>query len=133
MNVELVREALAEKLRAIPDVNVSPYVLSNPTAPFIQIVPGAANHNTSFHGADRHEQRDFVIQVIVGLQTDVGAQKRLDSMISEAAVPAALFAEDEADAPWDDINLESDTGYTRFEKEGSAPLLGVEYTVRVYG
>lgn len=132
MNIADVRARIAEKLATLADVNVSAYVLTNPTPPAIQVFPGSANHNTSFHGPDRHEDRNFIIQVMVGLQTDVGAQKKLDTLISEDAIWTAL-QEEAADDPWDDINVVSDTGYTKFEKDGSAPLLGVEYTVRVIG
>lgn len=132
MNIEDVREAIREKLSAIDGVQTSAYVLGNPTPPTIQVFPGPANHNTSFHGPDRHEDRTFVIQVIAGLGTDIGAQKNLDRLISEDAIWTALQVED-PDDPWDDINVVSDSGYTRFEKDGSAPLLGVEYTVRVIG
>lgn len=130
MNVGQVRERIAEKLSTIDGVQVSAYVLTNPTGPFIQIFPGPANHNTAFQRG--HEQRDFIIQVAAPLSVDIGAQKRLDVLISENAIQAALDV-DENDDPWDTINVESDTGYTKFEKDGSAPLLGVEYTVRVYG
>lgn len=131
MNIESVREAIADKLKdGLTDIHVSAYVLTNPTPPAVQVVPGEANHNVSNRRG--HEQRDFKIQVLVGLSSDVGAQKKLDDLLSDDAVTQAVLVE-ASDDPWDDINVESDTGYTKFEKDGSAPLLGVEWTVRVYG
>lgn len=130
MNIEAVRERIAKKLNTIDDYQVSAYVLTNPVPPAMQVVPSEANHNTAMSRG--HEQRDFKIQAMVGLASDQAAQKKLDVLISEDAVPEALeIIED--DDPWESINLESDTGYTKFEKDGSAPLLGVEWTVRVYG
>lgn len=136
MNVENVRERLAKKIKdhllTLDGVTaqVSAYVLTSPTGPFIQVFPGPANHNNSFHRG--HEQRDFMVQIAAPLSADIGAQKKLDALISANAIPEALSVE-ASDDPWEDINVESDTGYTKFEKDGSAPLLGVEYTVRVYG
>ncbi|HEX7099664.1 MAG TPA: hypothetical protein VF377_10515 [Acidimicrobiia bacterium] len=141
MIVADVRARLAKKIRDRVEalntsgdldvkVNVSDYVLTNPTGIFIQVFPGAANHNNAFQRG--HEQRDFIIQLGAPLTSDIGAQKAIDALISKQVIPTALDVKADDD-PWDDINLDSDTGYTRFEKDGSAPLLGVEFTVRVYG
>lgn len=140
MNVATVREAIAKKIKDhLADLRnddedfkvqfqVSPYVLTNPTANFIQVFPSASNYNTAMGRG--HDARSFTIQVATALTSDIGAQKAIDHILSNDVIPNALYAEDATD-PWQDINVESDTGYTRFEKDGSAPLLGVEITVTV--
>lgn len=140
MNVATVREAIAKKIKDHladlrnddPDFKVqfqvSPYVLTNPTANFIQVFPSSSNYNTAMGRG--HDARSFTIQVATALTSDIGAQKAIDHILSNDVIPNALYARDDTD-PWQDIHVESDTGYTRFEKDGSAPLLGVEITVTV--
>lgn len=80
-----------------------------------------------------HEQRDFLIQVMVGLATEKGAQQKLDELMSENKITEALLSDSTLGGVVDDLNVESDTGYQVFSRDGQPPVLGCEWRVRVYG
>jgi hypothetical protein len=78
-----LREALAVNLSAIPDVQVSAYILANPTPPTLQIVPGGVVYDQAMGRG--HDDVTFTVQAIVALTTDVGGQKRLDRFVENLA------------------------------------------------
>ena len=74
--INAIREALATRLENIADTQVSAYALSNPTPPTLQIVSGEIEYDVTM-GAGANGGLQLKIQGLVGLPTDIGAQKLL--------------------------------------------------------
>ena len=137
MNVRTVREGLAANLSEhLTDMQVSSYVLPNPTPPSVQIMPDRAEQTVAMQRG--HVERDFLVQVMVGLADSRGAQDTLDDLMSEEAggtnrVVEAILSDPTLGGACDDVTVVSDSGYQVFSREGQPPLLGCEWRVRVYG
>ncbi len=76
--INAIREALATRLGNIADTQVSAYALSNPTPPALQIVGAEIEYDVTM-GAGANGGLQLKIQGLVGLPTDIGAQKLLGS------------------------------------------------------
>lgn len=129
-----VRQALADNLSTISGIQVSAYVLSNPTPPAIQVVPGPAEYHQTM-GASSASWWDFTIQAYVAVATDIGSQARLDRLLADdgaESVRAALESDTTLGGLCDDLIVVSRTGYTLFAPEGRGSVLGAEWTVRVF-
>lgn len=131
MDVKKVRVAIAKALETIPGIQVSAYVLSNPTVPALQVVPGPSERLSFRRGAT---ERDFKVQAIVGLTSDVGSQLVLDQFLDlegSRSVVAALTADPTFGGVCDDSDVTGDTGVEIFTRDGGPPALGSEWTVKV--
>jgi hypothetical protein len=137
-----IREALADSLReSLPagEVQVSAYILANPSPPTVQIFPG----ETDWHQAlqDGLEKRELIIQALVGTPTEEGAQRRLDGFLASTG-EFSLKAAIEKVAPGDrtvtlgglveDVEVVKTKGYQVYKTEGKPPQLGAEWIVDVY-
>jgi hypothetical protein len=75
-DVGAIRVALAAKLATIADLQVSAYMLSNPTPPCAMIYSGETSFDKAFHrGSD---DLNLVVRVIVPFAADIGSQVNLD-------------------------------------------------------
>lgn len=132
MNIADVRAGLAANLHNnLTDIQVSAYVLANPTTPSIHILPAQTESPIVLNRGT--EQRDFLVQAMTGLANDKGAQIVLDKMLSDDSVIQAILSDPSLGGVVDDITVVSDTGYQVFARDGQPPLLGAEWRVRVYG
>src|SRR4051794_6804851 len=85
-----IREALAANLDTLPELQVSPYLLSNPTPPSAEVQPGVTDYDLAgSRGLDRWR---FTVRVFVGMTTDIGAQKRLDRMLASSGTESVKQA-----------------------------------------
>ncbi len=75
-----IREALAKALQPL-GFQVSPWVLSDPTPPCAYVTVGAEDYHQAM-GIPGMTSMNFVIFVLVGLVTDIGAQKQLAPMMA---------------------------------------------------
>lgn len=86
-----IREAIATNLDTIPNVQVSAYMLGNPTPPTLWLYPDEADYDTTMQrGGDCLK---FLVQGIAGLVADQGAQMLLDQMLAptgSTSVKAAI-------------------------------------------
>jgi hypothetical protein len=131
-----IREALADALSVIPGVQVSPYVLAQPTPPGIQIPPpGATYHTTMRAGGDGINEWEFIIQGFVSLNSDVGAQRVLDELCATSgpkSVSALLEADLTLGGVVETLIVTSQTGGRQVEQPPGNPMLLVEWHVTVY-
>lgn len=128
-----IRAGLKANLDAIVDVQVSDYMLSNPSPPTIQVFPEAVTyHQAMGNGMDA---KRFTVQAFVGLTSDVGAQKKLDTWLDDSgstSVKAAIEADRTLGGFVDDTTVIEASGYKVYALEGArGPVLGCEWTVEI--
>lgn len=131
-DLEQIRQALAHNLDAIPGVQVSAYMLSNPTPPAIEIQPAETVYDETFgRGMDTWT---LTIRAHVAQTLDVGAQRRLDRMLAPAGA-SSVKARAESDRSLgglvEDLRVTRCAGYRVFVREGGAQTVGSEWTVQV--
>lgn len=132
-----IREALAEALSAIPDYQVTAYMLADPTPPSLSLFPAELEYDMSFQGGGGTDDWTFTVQAAVGMASDIGAQQKLDELIARegpSSVKGAL--EPPPGQPGlgglvDDVRVESCTGYRIYGRPAGEPVLGAEWRVKV--
>lgn len=128
-----IRAGLAANLEAaLSDMQISAYLLSNPTPPAIEIAPAPIVFDLAMHrGSD---ELKFVVRAFVGLTTDVGAQKRLDLMLAGSG-PESLKEAIESDCSLggaiDDLRVVSASAPRVYGRDGQPPVLGAEWLVEI--
>lgn len=138
----LLRAGLAANLATIDGLQENAYLLTNPTPPAAEIEPAPIEYDLAMQrGLDKWQ---FIVRVFVGMTSDVGAQKRLDTFMQsdgDTSIKAALESDPTLGGAADDLIVTKCSGYKIFAREiatasgrGSAggPLLGAEWTVEVY-
>lgn len=91
-----IRDGLADAIRngVDLDMQVSAYVLADPTPPCAQVMPDEMEYHQAY--GNGLENWGLIVQVIVGLGSDIGAQKQLDQMLASSgslSVKAAIEAD----------------------------------------
>jgi hypothetical protein len=139
-----IREALAGRLRdslPIDVVQVSAYLLANPSPPTVQIFPGEVDWHQAMQ--DGMEMRALVVQALVGQPTEEGAQRRLDAFLEsdgDLSIKAAIERIDDGDQTVtlggliDDLIVVKTKGYQVYRQTDppKPPQLGAEWLVHVY-
>lgn len=126
-----VREGLAANLGLIEHVQVSAYMLGNPTPPAIEVMPDETEYDKTFRrGMDRWFLK---VRAFVGKPSDIGSQKRLDRMIATSganSVKAAIETDCTLGGVVDDLRVVKCSGYRTY---GQTPgVLGAEWLVEVW-
>lgn len=131
--IKQIRAALAVNLETIPNVQVSAYMLLNPTAPTIEILPDVITYDETMHrGMD---DLRFILRAYAGVTTDRGAQILIDSMLEPTgskSVKAATESDPTLGGIIDDLRVVSASGYRFFEVPGKGILLGCDWTVEIF-
>lgn len=133
-SMEAIRVALASNLSSIEGVQVSPWMLANPTPPAIHVIPGPTEYHATM-GVGGAEWWEFTIQAFVASVSDIGSQKRLDRMLDSdgsESVFAALESDRTLGGECDDLIVTLRSGYQVFVPQGRSEVLGAEWTVRVF-
>jgi len=131
-----IRAGLADALDAIPDLQVSAYMLAAPTPPCVHVFPGGPAGEIDYHatmGAGL-EEWPFTVQLFVALTLDQGAQVNLDRYLESTgsySVRAALEADLTLGGVVDNLFVRECTGVEVFKLDGRPPLLGAEWHVTV--
>jgi hypothetical protein len=124
-DVTALREGLAANLESIPRLAESPWLLSNPNPPAVEIQPGEIEYDQAYwRGTDLHR---FVA-------SDKGAQKLLDRFMNgsgDYSVKAALESDCTLAGACDDLHVKRCSGPRIFSREGMASVLGAEWDVEV--
>lgn len=135
MNIGAVRQAIATVLDAIPNVNVSAYVLAQPTPPGIQIPPPAPIYDYTMGATNQGlSEWMFVIQGFVALNSDVAAQKVLDTLCAPSgagSVKALLEADKTLGGLVESLRVMDQSPGRQVEQPPGNPLLLVEWHVQV--
>lgn len=132
-SLTLLRQGLAANLAALTDVQVSPYMLANPTPPAVTIYPSDVSYDLSMHRG--FDLWTFTVQAFVGDTADIGAQVNLDQFIAPSgarSVKTLLESDKTLGGACSDLQVTSCTGYRIYLREGGPPVLGAEWHVTVY-
>lgn len=90
MSIAALRQGLATNLGTIPEVQVSPYILSNPTPPTIWVAGISVDFDQAMGrrvtGASYTDQYTATIQGFVALNDDIGNQAMLDNLLAGSGV-----------------------------------------------
>lgn len=128
-----IREALAASLTTLQGIQVSAYLLANPTPPSIHIYPAAVEYDYTFRRG--YDAWTLTVQAFVGLTSDIGAQKKLDELLAPSGTQS-LKATAEADRTLggivDSVRVVAATGYHSYSREGGGPVLGAEWQTEIY-
>ena len=90
MSIAAIRQGLATNLATIPEVQVSAYILSNPTPPTVWVAGISIEFDQAMGqrlaGFSYTDQYTATIQGFVALNDDVGNQALLDSLLAGSGV-----------------------------------------------
>lgn len=132
--MDAIRNAMAESLREIPDMNnVSPYLTVQPIPPMLEIYPDKFFFDKGFST----DELRFKVRAIIGSVLNIEGQQYLDSLLDssgEMSVKAALEADRQLGGLVDDLRVEEVSGYRLYPYDagpGQQPmrLLGCEWEV----
>lgn len=131
-----IRAALAANLSTLRGVQVSAYVLGNPTPPCLWVRPDPSA-GIEYHGAMRNglEFWHMLVQAQVGLLSDIGAQQKLDEMLATSgatSVKAALESDRTLGGVAADLKVDRCSGYQEFGRQDGSTVLGCDWSVTVY-
>ena len=128
-----IRAGLATSVNTIVDLQVSPYLLSNPTPPSADISPAGTKYDLALkRGSDLWT---LTVRVIVGTSIDQGSQKLLDKYMASSgslSVKAAIEANPTLSGVCEDLIVRHVSGYRTYGGEGKPSLLGAEWEVNVW-
>jgi hypothetical protein len=133
--LEQIREALAAAVRtAMPDRQVSAYMLSNPTPPAVHLYPSNIDYHKAF--GNGLEPLTFEVQAFVAAASgDIGSQKNLDRFLDPGS-PTSLKAALESDVTLgglvNDLIVRSASGYRQFVTQDRGYMLGCTWTLDIY-
>lgn len=131
-----IREAIAESLRSISDVQVSAYLLSNPTPPTLMVTPGEIDYHQALQ--DGMEMYTLRVQALVAHTGDIGPQQQLDGMLASTgnrSIKAAVELEPTLGGLVDDLVVLKTKGYhlVHVGQGATAQIyLGADLDVLVY-
>ena len=131
MNVAAIREALAENLSALTGLQVSPYLLSNPTPPCAMVFADEIEYDLAFRGGAH--ALNFIVRVIVPFAGgDIGSQVSLDEYRAGArSIKGAIEAVSDLGGTVHDLRVKSVSADTLYGNQ-QGTLVGVGCEFRVY-
>ena len=125
-----IREGLKANLETIDGFQVNAYALSNPTSPSMDIELS----KTTYDAAMRSDNWRFTVSAFVALTSDIGAQKRLDELLSTSgarSVKAAIESDCTLGGVVDDLRVTETSGHKTFAGGTGGKLLGAEWLLEV--
>ena len=131
--VTQIREGLAVNLAAIPNIQVSAYMLVSPVPPVVHVFPAGVEYDRGMHrGLDI---LTFTVEVFVAMGLDVGAQMRIDRMLSPSgteSIKTAVESDRTLGGVVSDTWVERVSGYRLVElPEMEQKALSADWLVRV--
>jgi hypothetical protein len=131
-----MREALAASLAGLDGVQVSAYVLANPTPPCIHLYPGGPAGEIIYDLAFQRglDTWPFTVEAFVGLTADIGSQVKLDQLLDPSgnqSVKQLVEADETLGGVVTNVQVISFTGYRPVALEGRGPLLAAEWHVQI--
>ncbi len=129
-----VREALRVALTTVgTDVQVSGYLLGQPTPPTLQVLPGEQTYDRAMHrGLDI---RTFTIQGFVAYNEGETSQRLLDELMAPTgirSVKTALETDKTLGGVVSSLHVTSDSGYSMQLHPSGVWMLLCEWTAEVY-
>jgi hypothetical protein len=131
--VTQIREGIATNLSTIPNVQISAYMLVSPLPPVIHVFPAGVEYDRGMHrGLDI---LTFTVEAFVAMGLDVGAQQRIDGMLSPTgtlSVKTAVESDRTLGGLVSDTWVERVSGYRLVElPEMEQKALSADWLVRV--
>jgi hypothetical protein len=117
------------------DMQISPYVLSNPTLPGIWVKPTQGSV-TEYHQAMRNGQETWsiTVQAFVATGGDKAAQIILDELLATSgptSVKAAIEADLTLGGATDDLIVRRCISYQEYQRADGTLALGAEWIVEI--
>ena len=131
-----IRAGIAANLATLQGMNVSAYMQASPTLPMIWVRPSAPD-GIEYHRAfaDGVENWTMLVQAFVGVSSDIGAQKLLDTLLASSgatSVKAAIESDKTLGGAAQSLIVTTCTGYQEYGRpDGTTTWLGCEWTVVV--
>jgi hypothetical protein len=134
-----IRTAMAAALSRIGGVQVSAYMLTNPTPPAIQMLPAAITYDEA--GSGGLDELTMTVQAFAPLGSDIGSQESLDELLNATgtrSIKANLEFDPTLGGLVQDVHVTDVSTYRVYVFDGRAgatprpPALGVDVTVVVY-
>ena len=132
-----IRQGLAANLAVLEGIQVSSYILGNPTLPVIWVRP-APSEGIEYHRAFANGLEEWTLLVQAYFAsgiTDIGAQKKLDELLESSgatSVKAAIESDKTLGGVAKDLKVERCTGYLEYGRPDGTTALGCDWTVVVY-
>jgi hypothetical protein len=136
-----VRTAIASTLQAaLPELQVSPYILSNPTPPCAYLFPGEVDYDVAPGGATMNARGgdtwNFVLRAWVGEVGDIGAQQYLDALLEpngDTSIKDIVETDYTLGGLVYNVTALTCSGYRQYQPTaGSAPVMGAEWTLQIF-
>lgn len=138
--VAQMRAGLAANLSTISDVQVSAYILGQPTFPTIWVIPHETDYDeTMGRGLDLFK---FTVQAMAGLIADQGSQMVLDQMLDPTdamSVKTAIESDRTLGGTVETLRVVRQSGYQIYEwpkirgmSYSHGQLIAAEWEVDVY-
>jgi hypothetical protein len=131
-----IRQGLANALAPLNTptswIQITPYMIVNPTPPHIQIMPGEITYDIA--GRRGGDELIFVVQGFVVANFDVNSQKKLDQMLADGgpmSVKALVEADRRLGGVIDDLRVRRNSGYNVYSLQSRGPVLGADWEVEV--
>lgn len=139
MLLELL-DAMAARLGNELQIQVSPRVLADPSPPCAHIFPAEISYHATMEepGEESASWPGVTVQAFAALTSDIGAQTILLELLDDEhpRCMRKLIERRDADGAMfggvvDDLIVTGATGLRQYIREGRAPMLGAEWTVRI--
>ncbi len=131
---DTVLRALAGTLAAIPGLQTSAYMLSNPTPPAVEILAGELSYDLTLQrGLD---EWSCIVRVTVGASFDIGSQRRLRKFRDPKgadSIKAALEANRTLGGLIEDLHVTKASAIRQFRRPDGTTVLGCDFNVSYYG
>lgn len=132
-----IRDGIAANLAAVAaivaEAHVTAYMLKNPPVPCIHVFPGEVEYDTT--GSRGLDEWTFVVQALVGEQTDRGAQELLDEFLAPAgdkSIKEAIESDRTLNGVVDDLRVTRVDSYREYAVNNRLAALGAEWRVSVF-
>ena len=128
-----IREGIADNLKAIPGIQASAYVLTNPQPPCVHVMRGDVTYDRAMNGGEH----SWVMRVraFVAAVSDIGGQQLLDQFVAptgDRSIKQAIEADRTLGGVVSDLRVTQATGEQEYVRDQGGPLLGSEFTVEVW-
>lgn len=134
--VKRLRAGLATNLSPLQGgMQVSAYVLDNPTPPCVYVANGPVEYDQTMGRG--HDDWTFIVYGLVGYVSDIGAQMKLDEMLAPSgsrSIKALIESDRTLGGVAYSLRVPMVSGsrvYTLAGPGQSAPAIGAEWTVEI--
>ena len=131
-DIGALRAGLAANVGAIPDLQVSPYFISNPTFPCAYVRKGPTDYDKAFGRAlDDHE---LFVRVLVAAFGDIGPGVNLDAYLAGSgprSIKEAIETDKTLGGACQTLRVTGDEGEKEYVFDDRPSALGSEWRVAI--